>query len=55
MNKQEIEFYVRSKNGVATEIGKSCINQPKIKYNGKKMPWFDDSKLLKKKKTDNNK
>lgn len=48
MKKQTVEFNVTTKDRVVTNIGKSYIEQPKIEYNGKPMPWFDDSKLLKK-------
>lgn len=48
MKKHEVMFTVETKNGVVNRIGKSFIEKPHIKYNGKPMPWFDDSKLLKK-------
>ena len=31
-------------------VSKSIIYQPKVKFNGKGIKWFDDSKLLKKSK-----
>lgn len=43
------EFVVASTNGNVTGIGKSAIMQPKVKFSGKSMKWFDDTKLLKKK------
>lgn len=42
------EFVVTSANGNITGIG-SAIMQPNVKFSGKPMKWFDDSKLLKKK------
>lgn len=43
------EFVVTSANGNITGIGNSAIMQPNVKFSGKSMKWFDDSKLLKKK------
>lgn len=43
------EFVVTSVNGNITDIGNSAIMQPNVKFSGKPMKWFDDSKLLKKK------
>lgn len=43
------EFVVTSANGNITDIGNSAIMQPNVKFSGKSMKWFDDSKLLKKK------
>ena len=43
------EFVVTSANGNITDIGNSAIMQPNVKFSGKPMKWFDDSKLLKKK------
>lgn len=50
MQTQTVEFAIEKKNGVVTRIGKSAILQPKTNYNGKETKWYDDSKLLKKKK-----
>ena len=48
MDKQITGFYtVKGENNVIKQIGKMSVFQPKIKYNGKKTKWFDDSKLLK--------
>ena len=33
---------------VISNVGNSTILQPKVKFSGKPMKWFDDSKLLKK-------
>ena len=41
-------FAVTSKNGIISNVGNSTILQPKDKFSGKPMKWFDDSKLLKK-------
>lgn len=43
------EFVVTSANGNITDIGNSATMQPNVKFSGKSMKWFDDSKLLKKK------
>ena len=43
------EFVVTSANGNITGVGNSAIMQPNVKFSGKPMKWFDDSKLLKKK------
>lgn len=43
------EFVVTSTNGNVTNIGYSAIMQPNVKFSGKPMKWFDDTKLLKKK------
>ena len=42
------EFVVTSANGNITDVGNSAIMQPNVKFSGKPMKWFDDSKLLKK-------
>ena len=42
-------FGVASENGIIRNIGNSTIMQPNVKFSGKPMKWFDDSKLLKKK------
>ena len=41
----------KDKNGVVHRIGKSTILQPKVNYKGGKTKWFDDTKLLKTKKS----
>lgn len=43
------EFVITSANGNITDVGNSAIMQPNVKFSGKPMKWFDDSKLLKKK------
>lgn len=42
-------FVVETDHGIVTKIGYSAIMQPNVKFSGKPMKWFDDSKLLKKK------
>lgn len=42
-------FIVETDHGIVTKIGHSAILQPNVKFSGKSMKWFDDSKLLKKK------
>lgn len=48
MEKQTVEFAVITENGVINQVGKSIILQPKICFKGGSIPWFDDTKLLKK-------
>ncbi len=48
MKKQTIEFAVKTKNGIITNIGNATILQPKTHFKGGEIKWFDDSKLLKK-------
>ena len=50
MQKQTVLFAVQHQNGVVTNIGKSFIDTPPVKFNGGSIKWFDDSKLLKKNK-----
>lgn len=55
MQKQTVSFAVESKNGVVTNIGKSYIEVPEIKFKGGSVKWFDDSQLIRKAKTKQNK
>ena len=48
-NRVTNEFVVTSAIGNITGVGNSAIMQPNVKFSGKPMKWFDDSKLLKKK------
>ena len=48
MKKQTVEFAVVTKNGVVTQIGRSVIFQPEIKFKGGTVKWVDDSKHMKK-------
>lgn len=48
MNKQEMAFAVVVKNGEVVRIGRSYIEHPVIRYDGRKTKWFDDANLLKK-------
>lgn len=51
MKKSITEFAVETdKSGVVKRIGKSVVLQPKTHFYGERTKWFDDSKLLKKKK-----
>lgn len=51
MDKRITQFAVDTdKRGTVKNIGRSYINQPRIRYDGRKTTWFDDSKLLKKNK-----
>lgn len=51
MDKQENVFAVKTKSGYIEQVGKSVITQPKIKFKGGKTKWFDDSQLLKGKRS----
>lgn len=42
-------FVVETDHGIVTNIAYSAIMQPNVKFSGKSMKWFDDTKLLKKK------
>ena len=39
---------VETDHGIVTNIAYSAIMQPNVKFSGKPMKWFDDTKLLKK-------
>ncbi len=47
MKNQTMEFATVTDNGVVTKIGRSIILQPKPRFKGGSIKWFDDSKLLK--------
>lgn len=42
-----MEFATVAVKGVVTKIGRSTILQPKPRFKGGSIKWFDDSKLLK--------
>ncbi len=48
MQKTINQFATVTENGVVTKIGRSQILTPKTNYQGGKMKYFDDSKLIKK-------
>ncbi len=48
MKKTTMQFATVTENGVVTKIGRSSVLTPKPKFKGGSIPWFDDSKLLKK-------
>lgn len=48
MIKQEIQFAVVIKNGEVKRIGRSYIEYPPIRYDGRKTKWFDDAAYSKK-------
>lgn len=51
MKKETMHFTIeKDSNNVVKRIGKSVISQPKPHFCGERTKWFDDSKLLKKKK-----
>lgn len=41
-------FVVETDHGIVTNIAYSTIIQPNVKFSGKPMKWYDDTKLLKK-------
>lgn len=47
MKKQTVNFAVKTENGVVKEVGHSAVLQPKPKFKGGSVKWFDDSKLVK--------
>lgn len=51
MKKDTMQFAIeKDRNKAVKRIGKSVILQPKPHFSGERTKWFDDSKLLKKKK-----
>ena len=42
MHTNTIEFAVKSKKGVVQEISKSTIYQPKIRFTGGALKWYED-------------
>ena len=48
MKKQRADFATVTKNGVVTQIGRSVIYQPEIKFKGGTVKWVDVSKHMKK-------
>ena len=47
MKNQTMEFATVTEKGVVAKIGRSTILQPKPRFKGGSIKWFDDSKLLK--------
>ena len=52
MKTQSADF-ATSKNKDTLRIGTTTILQPKIQFKGGTVPWYDDTKLLKKNHTKN--
>ncbi len=48
MDKSTLKFITVIKNGEVKQIGKSIIRQPKVKFGGGSIKWFDDKQLVKK-------
>ena len=42
MKKTSTEFQTVTENGVVTQIGRSSILQPKIKFKGGSVKWYED-------------
>ena len=47
MDKTTLQFITVIKNREVKQIGKSIIRQPKVKFGGGTIKWFDDRLLLK--------
>ena len=47
MEKQTMYFAIVKENGILTKTGRSIVIQPKPRFKGGSIKWFDDSKLLK--------
>lgn len=43
MDKQINQFAVKKTDGIVTQIGKSYILQPEIKFSGGSIKWYEDS------------
>ena len=50
MIKHEIKFATVTKDGVVVKVQKSQLYQPKTNFKGGKVKWFDDTKLIKRKR-----
>lgn len=48
--KQDIQFAIVIKDGEVKRIGRSYIEHPAIRYDGRKTKWFDDAPRLKSRK-----
>lgn len=48
MKKQKVVIARKTKEGEVQPISRSVVFQPEVKFKGGTVPWFDDSKLLKK-------
>lgn len=42
MQKQTIEFAVTHNRGIITRIGRTSIPQPKTKFNGGTIKWYEN-------------
>ena len=47
MKKHEVNFAVKTENGVVTQVGRSAVLQPNPKFKGGSVKWVDDRKLVK--------
>lgn len=48
MTIKEGNVVVEETDGVITKVGRTYMPTPEVKWNGKGIKWFDDSKLLRK-------
>lgn len=42
MQKQTVEFSVKSDDGIITRIGRTSISQPKTSFKGGSVKWYED-------------
>lgn len=42
MKKQTVEFTITRKNGIITKVGRSYIEQPKIRFKGGSIKFYED-------------
>ena len=50
MKKQSADYAMVTKDGVVMRIGVTQIKEPEVRFKGGQVKWFDDNKLLKKRK-----
>ena len=50
MKKQSADHAMVTKDGVVMRIGVTQIKEPVVRFKGGQVKWFDDNKLLKKRK-----
>lgn len=43
---ETLQFAVESRGGSVTHVGRSYIWEPKTKFAGESVKWFDDSRLI---------
>lgn len=53
MHTTAIRFAVTANDGVIVRVGKAYMPHPKVGCDGDRVRWFDDRKLLRKQRTEN--